>query len=280
MQTHLPTAPCSAIHRLTCSSTTHRHSSTTRRLTDSSSFAFGRLRLAAMATRRSTRRQRTGHTARRQHQTSHEGGSCGSLQRRRNATLTCGSWLSRGAFLIGFPLRDLATLMAWRTTLASAPSLHARKNARTHSLTHAHTQCVCVRAHATAIQLRHFHRHCRNQHLGHDHQHKHKRQHHTNATTTITTHPPEFVKGAKQFYNVTIDYLGIQNEAGVPPPDDVVALRRGLDAAGLQHTLIVTPDTHDFSITSQLENHSSEAFDAIGVVGIVSARATACCCEQ
>jgi hypothetical protein len=125
----------------------------TRRLTDSSSFAFGRLRLAAMATRRSTRRQRTGHTARRQHQISHEGGSCGSLQRRRNATLTSASWLSRGAFLIGFPLRDLATLMAWRTTLASAPSLHARKNARTHSLAHAHTHvCVCVRARANAVR--------------------------------------------------------------------------------------------------------------------------------
>lgn len=65
-----------------------------------------------------------------------------------------------------------------------------------------------------------------------------------------------------------MDYIGIQNEAGVPSPNDVIALRRGLDAAGLQHTLIVTPDTHDFTIASQLENHDSELFAAIGVVGI------------
>jgi hypothetical protein len=78
----------------------------------------------------------------------------------------------------------------------------------------------------------------------------------------------EWVKGAKAQYNVTIDYIGIKNEAGVPAPDDVVALRTGLDAAGLQHTLVVSPDTHDFGIAGQLTNRSAPIFNAIGVIGI------------
>lgn len=76
------------------------------------------------------------------------------------------------------------------------------------------------------------------------------------------------MEGARSVYNTTVDYLGIQNEGNVPSADCVTALRSALDAAGFPHTLIVIPDTHDFSFLPSLANQSTQYFKDVGVIGI------------
>eukprot|EP01065_Artemidia_motanka_P038883 TRINITY_DN4772_c0_g1_i2.p1 TRINITY_DN4772_c0_g1~~TRINITY_DN4772_c0_g1_i2.p1 ORF type:complete len:664 (+),score=191.51 TRINITY_DN4772_c0_g1_i2:507-2498(+) len=70
--------------------------------------------------------------------------------------------------------------------------------------------------------------------------------------------------------NVTIDYMGCMNEGGIPSHDFVIGLRRTLDAAGFENTLIIAPDTHDaaaFSVVKNLDP-GSEYGKALGVVGV------------
>lgn len=82
----------------------------------------------------------------------------------------------------------------------------------------------------------------------------------------ITT--PQWLEGAKNVYNTTIEYIGIQNEGNVPSADCVTDLRQVLNAAGFNETLIVIPDTHDFSFLPSLANQSTQYFRDVGVIGI------------
>eukprot|EP00039_Didymoeca_costata_P005498 m.81976 g.81976 ORF g.81976 m.81976 type:complete len:841 (+) comp12845_c0_seq2:72-2594(+) len=76
-----------------------------------------------------------------------------------------------------------------------------------------------------------------------------------------------FIKMAKSVWNVTVDYVGLQNEAGDPDSQDVINLRNGLDAAGLQHVLIQTPETHDFNMAPRFADVNSTFVKSVGVIG-------------
>eukprot|EP00729_Bicosta_minor_P008672 gene8672-28576_t len=74
-----------------------------------------------------------------------------------------------------------------------------------------------------------------------------------------------WVKGVKDTYNVTVDFMGLQNEGAITggSPAFAVALRKSLDAAGFQSVLIDCCDSHDFGFLSDLTNHSTDFFKAV-----------------
>ena len=82
----------------------------------------------------------------------------------------------------------------------------------------------------------------------------------------------EWVEGIKTTFNVTMDFMGLQNEGAITggPANFSVALRRSLDAAGFAGTLIECCDAHDFSFLSDpgMRNHSSEFFQAVDALAV------------
>ena len=102
--------------------------------------------------------------------------------------------------------------------------------------------------------------------------------------------------GIKQNFNVTIEFMGLQNEGAItgtpirldtpsvqpfsPSPGHepmpaaggnvafAVALRASLDAAGFASTLIDCCDGHDFSFLPELADRSSPFFHAVDALGI------------
>ena len=93
-----------------------------------------------------------------------------------------------------------------------------------------------------------------------------------------------WVHGAKQVYNITLDWLGLWNEHW--EKDDVMfgfakELRRQLDAAGLQATRIIGPDAFTAASEAlcrgmQHDAELSRAIDAIGVHGAIPGAGSAC----
>ncbi|ESO89802.1 hypothetical protein LOTGIDRAFT_218637 [Lottia gigantea] len=85
----------------------------------------------------------------------------------------------------------------------------------------------------------------------------------TNPTQTAT-YIIKWIQGAKEYYNLTIDYIGIWNER----PYDVnyiVILRNMLDTAGLNHVRIVASDSGWGIATDILKNATlSSSVDYIG----------------
>ena len=81
--------------------------------------------------------------------------------------------------------------------------------------------------------------------------------------------------GLQTHFNVTLDFIGLQNEAEVTggPAVFSAALRASLDAAGLNTTLIECCDAHDWKDLAPLLadlNHTSPFFrsvDALAVYG-------------
>lgn len=63
--------------------------------------------------------------------------------------------------------------------------------------------------------------------------------------------------GVKDTYNVTVDFMGLQNEGAITggSPAFAVALRKSLDAAGFQSVLIDCCDSHDFGTYALVESY-------------------------
>ncbi|XP_065831251.1 galactocerebrosidase-like [Oscarella lobularis] len=77
----------------------------------------------------------------------------------------------------------------------------------------------------------------------------------------------KFIQGAKRYYNVTVDYLGIWNE--MPWNGDYIKkLRKGLDANGLNHVQIVAADG-DWSIAEAMAK-DEELNASVSIVGVHS----------
>ena len=74
----------------------------------------------------------------------------------------------------------------------------------------------------------------------------------------------------KESYNVTIDFIGLQNEGAITGGNPVfaVALRKSLDAAGFESVIIDCCDSHDFSFLSDLSNKSTDFFKAVGALAV------------
>ena len=79
-----------------------------------------------------------------------------------------------------------------------------------------------------------------------------------------------WAKGMQANYNVTVDFMGLQNEATITGgnPAFGVALRTALDTAGFTETLIDCCDSHSFSFLTDLTNHSSPFFKAVGALAV------------
>ena len=78
----------------------------------------------------------------------------------------------------------------------------------------------------------------------------------------------QFIKGARDYYGVTINYQGIRNEAGFAV-DYIRTLRRTLDENGLQHVKLVATDSvadHAWDIVPKMAS-DPELSNAIYAVG-------------
>eukprot|EP01050_Picozoa_sp_SAG11_P003574 SAG11_NODE_205_length_12427_cov_8.010140_7_plen_910_part_00 len=80
----------------------------------------------------------------------------------------------------------------------------------------------------------------------------------------------KWVQGIKANFNVTIDFMGLQNEGEITGGNAVfaVALRQGLDAAGFHSTIVDCCDSHSFSFIGGLANKSSSFFKAVGALAV------------
>ena len=80
----------------------------------------------------------------------------------------------------------------------------------------------------------------------------------------------KWVQGIKANFNVTIDFMGLQNEGQITGGNAVfaVALRQGLDAAGFHSTIVDCCDSHDFSFLGGLADKSSAFFKAVGALAV------------
>lgn len=76
--------------------------------------------------------------------------------------------------------------------------------------------------------------------------------------------------GIKLHYNVTVDFLGLQNEGTITGGNVIfaTALRKGLDKAGLHSVIIDCCDSHDFGFLPDLANHSAPFFQAVGALAV------------
>ena len=86
-----------------------------------------------------------------------------------------------------------------------------------------------------------------------------------------TEYLASWVAGVKASrWNLTIDFLGLQNEGSIPggAPTFATALRRRLDAAGLTSTLIDCCDSHNFAFVSELVDNTTEYFRAVGALAV------------
>jgi galactosylceramidase len=77
--------------------------------------------------------------------------------------------------------------------------------------------------------------------------------------------------GLREQYNVTLDFIGLQNEGEITggPAAFSVALRLSLNAAGLASTLIECCDAHDWKdLQPLMDNHSSAFFHAVDALAV------------
>ena len=75
-----------------------------------------------------------------------------------------------------------------------------------------------------------------------------------------------WVRGAKEHHNLTLDYVGVLNEASFTA-EYIISLRAALDEAGFEHTKLVASDQVGWKIYDALSQNAtlSQAVDVLGV---------------
>jgi hypothetical protein len=91
-----------------------------------------------------------------------------------------------------------------------------------------------------------------------------------NDMNLTTSYLVKWVEGMEHHHNVTVDFLGLQNEGTIPggAPAFGTMLRHKLDAAGFKHTIIDCCDSHDFSFIKDLEDNTTEWFKSVGALAV------------
>jgi galactosylceramidase len=91
-----------------------------------------------------------------------------------------------------------------------------------------------------------------------------------NDINLTTSYLVSWVEGMEHHHNVTVDFLGLQNEGTIPmgAPKFGTLLRHKLDAAGFKHTIIDCCDSHDFGFVKQLEDNTTEWFKSVGALAV------------
>ena len=87
-----------------------------------------------------------------------------------------------------------------------------------------------------------------------------------NSVEKKVSYLTQWCHGIRQQFNVTIEFMGLQNEGQITGGNEkfATALRASLDAAGFVDTIIDCCDGHDFSFLPQMADPRSDFFKAVG----------------
>jgi galactosylceramidase len=87
-----------------------------------------------------------------------------------------------------------------------------------------------------------------------------------NSVAKKVSYLTTWCQGIKQQFNVTVEFMGLQNEGQVTGGNEqfATALRASLDAAGFRDTIVDCCDGHDFSFLPQMADPQSDFFKAVG----------------